>query len=237
MPTPSNPFAFLPGTLRLAPGHAADYRALERFHYASHRPASFARVWALRYSPDTTSRQGRVIAVVVLSYPSLRCAARERVLGLSPPDGRQLAPFVNRNLRTISRVIVHPQFRGIGLASLLIRAACALADTPLVEAIARMGATHPLFERGGMKRCPTLSTEAAYFLYRASVSTELASPGSLLPHRISGAGCPQRPISFRAQQPSPAANAVSAFGAYPDRPERLPFRALRPQVRTMNIQH
>ena len=168
MPTQSNPFAFLPGTLRLASGSAADYRQLERFHYIPGRPATFARIWTIRFWPATPSCGiGQVIAVAVLSYPPLRCAIRERVLGLSPPDGRQLAPFVNRNLRTISRVIVHPQFRGIGLASLLIRATCALADTPFVEAIARMGAAHPLFERGGMMRHPTLPREAAYFLYRS----------------------------------------------------------------------
>ena len=163
---PPNPFAFLPGALRLTPGRAADYRQLERFHYAHARPASFARVWTIRYWPaPSPCGEGRLIAVAVLSCPPLRCAARERALALSPPDSRQLAPFVNRNLRTISRVVVHPQFRGIGLASLLIRAACALADTPMVEAIARMGAAHPLFERAGMMRQPTLAGEAAYFLY------------------------------------------------------------------------
>ena len=174
MPPQSNPFAFLPGTLRLASGVAADYRQLERFHYLPGRPASFARIWTLRFLPDITACPKRIIAVAVLSYPPLRCAARERVLGLTLPDSRQLAPFVNRHLRTISRVIVHPQFRGIGLASLLIRATCALADTPFVEAIARMGASHPLFERGGMRRHPTLPREAAYFLYRATLT--FASP-------------------------------------------------------------
>lgn len=179
MHTPPNPFAFLPGTLRLAPGRAADYRQLERFHYALHRPASFARVWTIRYRPAASPPgEDRIIAVAVLSYPPLRCAARERVLGLSPPDGRQLAPFVNRHLRTISRVVVHPQFRGIGLASLLIRAACALAGTPLVEAIARMGAAHPLFERAGMMHQPTLPGEAAYFLYRPVTSSLQPAPRS-----------------------------------------------------------
>ena len=167
MPTPSNPFAFLPGTLRLASGSAADYRQLERFHYIPGRPATFARIWTIHFSPDLATAPDRIIAVAVLSYPPLRCAARERVLGLTLPDSRQLAPFVNRHLRTISRVIVHPQFRGIGLASLLIRATCALTDTPFVEAIARMGASHPLFQRGGMTRHPTLPREAAYFLYRS----------------------------------------------------------------------
>ncbi len=204
MPIPSNPFAFLPGQLRLTPGHAADYRQLERFHYARARPASFARVWTLHFCPAAPSCAGeRLIAVAVLSYPPLRCAARERVLRLSPPDGRQLAPFVNRHLRTISRVIVHPQFRGIGLASLLIRATCALADTPLVEAIARMGAAHPLFERAGMTRHPTLPGEATYFLYSAGVSTdcEHASRGRLIVHRISGPGRPGPSISSIAKEP------------------------------------
>jgi predicted N-acetyltransferase YhbS len=65
--------------------------------------------------------------------------------------GRKLG-FVNRHVRTISRVVVHPQFRGVGLASGLVRAICRAAPTRYVEAFAVMGRVHPFFEKGGMVR-------------------------------------------------------------------------------------
>lgn len=156
-------FDWLGIRLRLARGTARDYAALARFHYATGRPASFAQVWVIRYGNDA----GRVAAVAVVSYPPLRCMARERALGWTQTDPCRLAALVNQRLRTISRVIVHPQFRGVGLASVLVRTCCVLARTPLVESIARMGAAHPLFVRGGMTRCPAGRDEPAYFLYRA----------------------------------------------------------------------
>jgi GNAT superfamily N-acetyltransferase len=60
--------------------------------------------------------------------------------------------MLNREFRTISRVIVHPQFRGLGLAVRLVRHALAESETIYVEALAAMGRVHPLFERAGMVR-------------------------------------------------------------------------------------
>jgi hypothetical protein len=67
-------------------------------------------------------------------------------------DNRRRALWLRDNLRTISRIIVHPRFRGIGLASQLARCLCDDCPTPYIEAIAAMAALHPLFERAGMTR-------------------------------------------------------------------------------------
>ncbi len=67
-------------------------------------------------------------------------------------EPRRKLAFVNQNIRTISRVIVHPQFRSLGLASRLVRCACTEATTRYVEAFAVMGRVHPFFEKGGMRR-------------------------------------------------------------------------------------
>jgi GNAT superfamily N-acetyltransferase len=136
--------SFLPGALALAPGTPQDYLALARFHYLPGRPATWAGVWAVRYD-------ARLIAVAVLSYPTVNSAARDRALRLDDwPAARKLA-FVNRHVRAISRVVVHPQFRGVGLAARLVRHACDTCPTRFVEAVARMGRVHPFFEKGGMR--------------------------------------------------------------------------------------
>jgi GNAT superfamily N-acetyltransferase len=49
-------------------------------------------------------------------------------------------------------VIIHPQFRSLGLASALVRHVCEQCTTRYVEAYAVMGRVHPFFEKGGMIR-------------------------------------------------------------------------------------
>jgi GNAT superfamily N-acetyltransferase len=116
--------------------------------------------------------KSRLAAVAVLAYPTLASRARERALGLDGRSRREVIAFVNAHVRTISRVIVHPQFRGLGLASLLVRRICDACPTRYVEAFAAMGDLHPLFASGGMRRTnANVDGEAAYFIFeRASNS-------------------------------------------------------------------
>ena len=138
----------LPGRFAFRLGAAHDYRRLASLHYNRRGPATFALVGALDYV-DGPSR--RTIGVGVLSYPTLRCFAREEALKLQGVAPELRTRFLNRHLRTISRVIVHPQFRGIGLSGFLVRQLCLQCPTRYVEAIAKLATFHPLFDRGGMK--------------------------------------------------------------------------------------
>jgi GNAT superfamily N-acetyltransferase len=99
--------------------------------------------------PDSAAR---VVAVAVLSYPTLASTNRDVALPrLRTLTAQRRIAFLNAHVRTISRVVVHPQFRGVGLASRLARHVCAHAATRYVEAFARMGRVHPFFEKGGMR--------------------------------------------------------------------------------------
>jgi ABC-type ATPase with predicted acetyltransferase domain len=107
-----------------------------------------------------------VIAVAVLSYPTPALRTRERALSLTGPRYGERLRWINANLRTISRVIVHPQFRSLGLASQLVRRVLEDCPTRYVEAVAAMGLVHPFFVRAGMTLHEPMSEgESAYFLF------------------------------------------------------------------------
>ncbi|MEX0652664.1 MAG: hypothetical protein WD534_03555 [Phycisphaeraceae bacterium] len=146
--------------LRLARGRMADYAALAEHHYRADRPATALRVLVLRSEGQSLAARyvGRreaaaAVAVLVESLPSLSCKLRD--WALHDRYGTWLSPtararMLNDEVRCISRVVVHPQWRGLGLAVRLVRAALREPETPFTEALAAMGRVNPFFERAGM---------------------------------------------------------------------------------------
>jgi len=59
--------------------------------------------------------------------------------------------MLNACVRRISRVIVEPRYRGLGLGAMLVRDTLGQVGAAMVEATAVMGAVHPFFERAGMR--------------------------------------------------------------------------------------
>jgi ABC-type ATPase with predicted acetyltransferase domain len=123
-------------------------------------------VWVADYfsSPDCGA-SGKAVAVAVLSYPTLALRVRDDVLGLGDMAERERIAFVNGNVRTISRVVVHPQFRSAGLAVALVRCLIEQCHTRYVEALAVMGRAHPFFEKAGMKRIDQGEGRPVYYLW------------------------------------------------------------------------
>ncbi len=133
----------------IAPGTRADYAALARHHYRAGPPATFDRI--LR-----ATHEGRTVGVLVVSRPVLNARWRD---GLWPgrfdgPDPRRRAERLNRELRCISRVIVDPRYRSLGLAAALVRAYLRAPLTPRTEAVAQMGAFSGFFRAAGMRSTP-----------------------------------------------------------------------------------
>jgi len=142
----------LPGQFLIEPGTMADYHALARFHYRPGKPATVAGIWRARFVYRDRIDHEQIAAVGVLSYPVPCCRERNLVFGLGGLPYREKLAFANRELRTISRVIVHPVFRATGLATAIVRQLCQHCPTRYVEAMAVMGWVHPFFERAGMQR-------------------------------------------------------------------------------------
>ena len=132
--------------LRIVPGRLDDYRRLARYHYRDSHLGPASAVFVL-------SRTGSETPVGVIVYSNapavlqLRNIATGNVfVGLD--RSTQLALF-NANIRRISRVIIEPRFRNVGLASRLVRETVPLVNVPIVEALAVMGWVNPFFERAG----------------------------------------------------------------------------------------
>ncbi len=133
-------------TIRIEPGLVEDFVALSSLHYLSARPATFDAVLCAWH-------EGERAGVLVVSRPTLCAWWRPRAWGRRMPRERAAAArWLNANVRTISRVIVAPAFRGLSVGSGLVRRYLSRPRTPCTEAPAAMGIWSPFFERAGMRR-------------------------------------------------------------------------------------
>ena len=143
--------------LQIVPGRLDDYRRLARYHYLGGQTGPASAIFVLRRAGGKTP-----VGVIVYSNApvvlELRNIATGRVFaGL---DRSMQLELINANIRRISRVIIEPRFRGLGLASRLVRETMPLVSVPIVESLAVMGWVNPFFERAGMKAYKPQPSEA-----------------------------------------------------------------------------
>ena len=120
-------------------GMREDYRRLGHLHYRDEGLPVPREIYAME-------RRGELIGVVVYSYPAVRTAGRRRAAGYSPDIGE-----LNRDWAVISRVVVHPKYRTIGLGTRLIRETLTMQGCCHVELVAVMAQYNPFAERAGMR--------------------------------------------------------------------------------------
>jgi len=133
--------------VRIETGTREELDGLMPFHYRSGRPATVERV--LR---AVDSQTGALAGVLAVSRPTLNGSWRGHAWPgrFNGPDKIAATRRINDELRTISRVIVDPRFRGLGVASALVRAYLREPMTVCTEAIASMGGVCPFFASAGM---------------------------------------------------------------------------------------
>ena len=127
--------------IRLEEGSIKDYHRLAQFHYreAGGLPPP-RRVFALE-------RLDEVIGVIVYSFSPIACFGRKQAF-----QRRLTVQELNTQFSIISRVVLHPKYRTIGLGAKLVKETLPLAGTPNIEAVAVMARYNPFFERAGMKK-------------------------------------------------------------------------------------
>lgn len=121
-------------------GTLADYKALAEFHYRESKVAYVRKVTRLM-------RGSELCGVLVYIYPPVMTFGRTKAMGRVVKVHE-----LNKLFSTISRVVVHPKYRTIGLGVKLVRESLLLCPTPYAETIAVMAKYNPFFERAGMTK-------------------------------------------------------------------------------------
>ncbi|MCJ7634289.1 hypothetical protein MUP77_18105, partial [Candidatus Bathyarchaeota archaeon] len=125
--------------MRVVEGSTEDWRRLAEFHYRSHNVGATRIIFCLR-------RRGELCGVIVYCYPPSGCSGRRLMLP------KMSLKELNEKLCIISRVVIHPKYRTIGLGAKLIRESLPLVGTPYVEMVAVMAKYNPFAEKAGMRK-------------------------------------------------------------------------------------
>ena len=156
-------------------GSRADYEGLSGYHYRDEKIGPYSNIFVLRRVEEDRSKKtgdrrrekcerceslkgakgaGEVVGVIVYSMPAGGVELRREALG-GYFDGlgnrAAVMKFINERVRVISRVIIEPRYRGLGLAARLVRETMGQVGVEIVEALAVMGQVNPFFEKAGMR--------------------------------------------------------------------------------------
>ncbi len=126
--------------MRIEKGSMKEWETLSHLHYRSHRVPAPRKIFCLKRGRE------EVCGVIVYSYPAVTCFGRRLMLP------RMSIKELNTRLSNISRIVVHPKYRTIGLGSKLVRETLDLAGTPYVEMSAVMAKYNPFAEKAGMQK-------------------------------------------------------------------------------------
>lgn len=139
--------------LRVVSGTRADYESLSHYHYREPNMGPYAAIFALKGKFRTATKL-ETMGVIVYSMPTAGAQMRNVATGgiFAGLDKGTRLKLINKNIRTISRVIIEPRFRSLGLAVRLVRETMPIMDVPFVEALAVMGRANPFFEKAGLTR-------------------------------------------------------------------------------------
>jgi len=134
-------------------GSIEDYKKLSRFHYRTKDEnksvgQGMRDYFKLLFHDD-------LIGVIVYSGSYLNLKPRNMVFGeryvYTPGDSAKVR-LINEEIARISRVVIHPKFRGIGLGAFLVRETLPKGKAKVVEVLAVMAKYNPFFEKAGMVR-------------------------------------------------------------------------------------
>ena len=133
------------GELRMEERTRADWPHFARWHYRSHHLGFVKRVVLLRHADDP-------VGICVFTTPAASLTLRSRFFGLTNPRSRVALSALNEQLWLLARVVLHPTYRGAGIAAGFVREACRSCPVPWVETLTAMGHANPFFERAGFTR-------------------------------------------------------------------------------------
>ena len=155
--------------LWVSDGTAADWPYFARWHYRGHRLAFVKRVVLLWHGEEP-------VGVCVFATPAASLSLRSRYFGLTDPRSPVALAALNEHLWLLQRVVLHPTYRGAGIASAFVRRACESCPVDWVETLSAMGRANPFFERAGFVKVGTIARtgRAGQFGPRGGIAAETA---------------------------------------------------------------
>jgi hypothetical protein len=138
--------------LQVVPGNRDDYERLAHYHYRDSKLGPYTAIYTLKPIPTSGLRR-QTVGVIVYKMPTPGAELRNVATGglFAGFDKATQLVLLNKNIRCVSRVIIEPRFRSLGLASRLVRETMPRMGVPIIEAMAVMGLVNPFFEKAGMK--------------------------------------------------------------------------------------
>lgn len=92
------------------------------------------------------------VGICVFAAPAASLTLRSKFFGLKDPRNRVAMAALNEQLWLLQRVVIHPTYRGAGLAASFVRKACELCPVDWIETLSAMGHANPFFEKAGFVR-------------------------------------------------------------------------------------
>jgi len=162
--------------MQIVEGTTADWRKLAGFHYRSHKIAAPRKIFCLK-------RGEELCGVIVYSHPPPTCFGRRLVLP------KMSMKELNEKLSIVSRVVVHPKYRTIGLGAKLVRDTLPLAGTTYVEMPAVMAKYDRFAEKAGMQKIteqppPKEALKVAGVLHQMGFNIQLLSSEKYVLNRL-----------------------------------------------------
>jgi GNAT superfamily N-acetyltransferase len=106
------------------------------------------------------------IGICVFAAPVATLSRRNRFFGLSGRMNGDTLTALTKNIWVLARVVIHPTYRGAGLAPVFVRRACELCPVPWIEALAAMGRANPFFEKASFVNVGVIRKPMASFRTR-----------------------------------------------------------------------
>ena len=97
----------------------------------------------------------RAVGICVFTTAPVSLAGRRKYFGLQGKWTKLGLQALNRQVVLLSRVVLHPTYRGVGIGAEFIRRSCESSGWAWVETLTELGRLNPVFERAGFQRVRT----------------------------------------------------------------------------------
>jgi ABC-type lipoprotein export system ATPase subunit/GNAT superfamily N-acetyltransferase len=166
--------------MHITQGTLTDYKQLSQFHYRTNTCPAPRKIFTLK-------RKNETCGTIIYSHPPPMCFGRSKTW-------KGTLQQLQQQISTITRVVIHPKYRSIGLGAKLVHETLTLAGTPYVETVAVMARINPFFEHAGMNRITeskpsTAVIEALEQLNKLGFDSALLADTNYSEHIINKVGC------------------------------------------------